>query len=202
MQKLFFATGNAGKVTSPRRVLAEYGIEVVQRKPEPDFIEIQAESAAAVAASKARQAFAQFGEPVMVIDSAFHVPALNGFPGIYVKPVTEQIGPEGYFKLLRNERGWADPACYFEDVIAYLDAGLPEPMTFSRKDWGTLVPDPLGPDRPGAKSPLWKVWIPKGFDRTIAQMCEAELLAYRSRPQQERFYHEFGEWLRANRLHR
>ncbi len=198
--QIHFATENAGKLVSPRRVLAGYGIDVLQYKPDPAIIEIQADTAREVAAWKAKQAFFLLGKPVMTIDSGFFITALAGYPGIYVKPTTERfmkagVGVQGYFKLLRTDDGWLDPACYFEDVIAFMDGDLDEPMCFARQEHGTLLPSPAGADNPKAKSELWKVFVPRGACVALAEMKPPELEAYRTRLGQEQFYHDFAKWL-------
>lgn len=198
--QIYFATENAGKLVSPRRVLAGHGIEVLQYKAVPPIVEIQAETTREVAAWKAKEAFARLGRPVMAIDSGFYIPALAGYPGIYVKPTTEHfvragLGPQGYFQLLRTDSGWRDPACYFEDVIAYMDGDLGEPACFARQEHGTLLPTPRGEDNPLAKSALWQVFVPTGECKSLAEMKPLELEAYRSRLGQERFYHDLAKFL-------
>lgn len=184
--KLHFVTTNAAKVASVARVLGGYGITVERRDLE--LPELQGETAAEVAAGKVAAAFAYVNAPVMVIDSALHFDALGGFPGTYVKWATRQIGIEGYLDLLARHE---NRSCRFVDAIAHLDATLSSPRIIVREERGTIALAPRG-DPAGHKSPMATLFIPEGCDRTIAEMTPAEFHAYRTRPETERFYHEFA----------
>jgi XTP/dITP diphosphohydrolase len=196
MDSVIFVTGNKNKVVSVARVLAEFGIEVVHGTA--DAPEIQAERVADVAAAKAQWASnAYFGErPVMVIDSGFVIHALNGFPGPNVKWATRQIGLDGYLRLMAPWQHPDERFCVFEDVIACVMHGE-EPKLFTRTVHGRLALEPRGADRAEAKSPLWKLFIPEGFTKTLAEMSEAELMVHRQAPETERVYREFAEWFLA-----
>lgn len=196
---LYFVTGNKGKVTSPKRVLAQYGIELRQYEPKPDLLELQAEDAAGVAVPKAFEAAArlrtEFGaQPaLMVIDSALHIPTLRNFPGVYTKHVTGQIGIEGYLDLLARFPNDADRACYYEDVIAYLAPNAEKALLFARQDWGTVARERRGTFVEGKhKSVFVELFQPRGYDLTLAEMTDAELHAYRTKPGTEGFYHALG----------
>ncbi len=190
--KLLFATTNANKVSGAAKAMAPFGIELVQHFL--DIPELQAETAAEVAREKARWAFARLGEPVMVIDSAFHVDILGGFPGINVKWVNRQIGLEGYLRLMAPWRSAAQRRCRFEDALACaVDAG--DPKLFVRQAWGTLAPAVRGADLSQAKSPLWRLFIPDGSVLTLAEMTPEELARHRS--DVKGFYEDFARWFTA-----
>ncbi len=182
MLKLSFATSNAAKVTSVARVLGGYGIEVVRL--DVDLPELQAESAEEIAVGKVRAAYAIAKAPVMVIDSAFHIDVLGGFPGTNVKWATKQLGIRGYLDLL-----WCYPdaarACTFVDALAYMDALHPQPLVLTRRERGRVAETERGTLRPAFKSPLATVFIPDGEHKTLAEMADDELSAYRSKHHME-----------------
>lgn len=194
--KLLFATGNPGKVVSPKRELAKFGIELDQVTAF-DIKEIQADSAIEVAMYKASQAWQIARLPVMANDSGFHVEALGGFPGVYVKPVTEAIGLDGYLRLLSPWPILAERCCRFVDAWAVVFAepseGLDGLMIFQREVKGRLALQPRGQDGSDQKSVLWKLFIPDGWDKTLAEMTEEELAAYRSHF--SNIYAEIAAWL-------
>lgn len=194
--KLIFATTNANKVISPKRVLAQYGVELVQASIE--LPELQAETVAEVAVSKARAAHELLKEPVMIVDSGFCIPALKGFPGPNVKWVTRQIGLEGYLRLLTTRGGWLSHDCWFEDVLAYMDGAMTEPKLFVRKVNGTLAPNPAGAEQPDQKSALWRLFVPDGCSVTLAQMSPTQIADVRGRADHEKFYHDFAKYLLAH----
>ena len=183
MLKLFFATSNAAKVTSVARVLGGRGIEVVRL--DVDLPELQAESAAEIAVGKARAAYEVTKAPVIVIDSAFHIASLGGFPGTYVKWATQQIGVSGYLDLLARYTADSARACTFVDALAYMDASHAKPLVLLRNEHGRVAKEPLGTLRPAFKSPLATVFIPDGESKTLAEMTDEELAAYRSRSRME-----------------
>ena len=79
MKELLFATTNTGKVASLQRTFDRAGMAVKVVPKAFDLIEEQADDALQVAESKARQAFALAGEPLVVDDSAFHIPTIPPF---------------------------------------------------------------------------------------------------------------------------
>lgn len=198
--KLFFATSNKGKLPSVNRVLNRFGIEVEQY--DADIPELQAERAGQIAAEKARWAFGRLGKPVMVVDSAFHIGVLNGFPGPNVKWATKQLGLDGYLRLLSPFTDERDRSCYFEDAIACMTGDFSEPQIFLRLAHGRLSLDERGAVSEQEKSPLWRLFIPSGGDKTLGEMTPEELLRHRSDPEIEQPYTELAHWLVSLRSER
>jgi non-canonical purine NTP pyrophosphatase (RdgB/HAM1 family) len=191
--KLYFATTNQGKLPSAIRVFARHGIEVVQA--DIDIPEIQAETAEAVAREKARYAAERLGGQVIVVDSAFHIAALNGFPGTNVKWATKQIGLDGYLRLMAHLPEPEQRGCWFEDAIA---SAPYRPTVIVRQTAGTLAKAASGPDRPGQKSPLWRLFVPEGGNGlTLAEMKPEDLEEFRQRASSERAYESMAEWIAA-----
>src|SRR5690606_18904831 len=91
-------------------------IEVVQKPL--DLIEPQAFTAAEVAKVKAHQAYEMLQKPVLVDDSSFHIVALGGFPGPYIKYMLETVGAEGIMKFMQ---GQTDRSAYFMSSLVFID---------------------------------------------------------------------------------
>jgi non-canonical purine NTP pyrophosphatase (RdgB/HAM1 family) len=83
---IVFATGNARKIAEANATLGEYGLVVEPTKIEAD--EIQHHDPAEITKAKARAAYAVVKRPVVVSDTSWAIPALNGFPGGYMKDVS------------------------------------------------------------------------------------------------------------------
>jgi XTP/dITP diphosphohydrolase len=199
--KLIFATGNPGKVISPKKELAKFGIELEQR--DLGLPEIQADHAGTVAAYKAIHAY-KSTQPTAVIvdDAALHIKALNGFPGPYVKPVVKQLGLEGLLRLMAPWTRREDRSCVFVDAWAIVmfdpeGGGGYWIETFIREIGGELATEPRGPDKPGQKSVLWKLFMPYGWDKTLAEMTEDELAEHRSLFGS--IYEEIAAWIDCRR---
>ncbi|HSX07300.1 MAG TPA: non-canonical purine NTP pyrophosphatase [Candidatus Saccharimonadales bacterium] len=147
MISVLFATGNADKLRSARLVCAEFGIEITQQLL--DVAEIQAEDGEAVVRDKAAKAFALLKKPVIVSDDSWVIPALNGFPGPYMKSINEWFTPEDLFRLtkpLENREIILRQYAVFQDehgqhLFALDIAGtmLRVPRTLSGKPNETLV---------------------------------------------------------------
>jgi non-canonical purine NTP pyrophosphatase (RdgB/HAM1 family) len=136
-----FATGNARKLGEARLGCAPFGITV--RQVDVDFQEIQSPDPVEIALHKSRQAFEQVGEAVVVADTFWAIPALNGFPGAYMKEITRWFRPEDFINLLRP---YADRRiCLFETVV-YRDAS--QHRVFAGEYWGEIVEVPRGDGLP------------------------------------------------------
>jgi len=98
MEKLYFVTSNQGKAKEAGMIL-EMPIEI--RKA--DLIEIQSLDLEEIVRDKARQAFEIVGEPVIVDDVGLYLDSWNGFPGPFVKYISDAVGEEGILKMLKGE---------------------------------------------------------------------------------------------------
>ncbi|MEY4722563.1 MAG: hypothetical protein RLZZ324_76 [Candidatus Parcubacteria bacterium] len=190
MHALSFATSDARKVPPAARVLARYGITVTHHAMIlPD---VQDPSAAIVAGKKVFAAYAAVQGPVIVQDNALNIRALGLFPGTDVKRVTGEIGIQGYLDLLE---GFQDRACWFTDAIVYIDHKSLSPVFFIRCEAGSIALAPDG-DATRHSSPLASIFIPAGYDRTVAALTPPELAAYRARDEGDGFYHRLARYLR------
>lgn len=202
--RLSFATTNPIKIDSVMRILKGrgIGIDIVRL----DIPEIQADSAQEVAAAKALEAYRNLASPVLVNDFAVHFPALGGFPGTFVKQVTERIGLEGYLRLLHRTdalRGLPDFGCALTSVLAYMDpsmeAASEAPKLFERVTRGVVSPDAyrLLPRKPKGKELVMDIFVPEGETLSLGQMPPERVDRWRKRPMHERHYHELADWLIA-----
>ena len=85
MKTVRFATGNARKISEATATLAPFTITVNPVRVSTH--EIQHADPAEITKHKARAAYAELGEPVVVSDTSWAIPALNGFPGGYMKDI-------------------------------------------------------------------------------------------------------------------
>src|SRR5487761_1792432 len=100
MREIYFITSNVGKAASLNRLLNAKRYTVIQKNIE--IPEIQSDTALEIATYKAKFAYESLGKPVIVQDSAFHINALSGFPGPYIKYTNETIGIEGILHLMNG----------------------------------------------------------------------------------------------------
>lgn len=98
--KIYFATGNSGKVEHAQNILSDCDIEQVN----VDTIEPQSGSIEEIALSKVEQAVekADVEEDSFLIadDSGLFVDELNGFPGPLSSPFDDMVGKERLLDLV------------------------------------------------------------------------------------------------------
>ena len=194
--RVSFVTTNPVKIASVLRVLNACGIEVEVKGL--DIPEIQAETVSEVAAAKAVEAYRLLKEPVLVNDFAFHIDALNGWPGVYVKHESERLGIGMFLQMLKpSDGGHMSHASRMANALAYMDAGLTEPKVFTREIRGVLSPDAYEalPKKQGA----WvdKIFIPEGETVPVGAMPPPRFEEWRQRDQVETFYRDLAAWLLA-----
>ena len=192
MKELSFVTSNDGKVRGIVPVLAHYGFTVVRVIPD-GMPEIQADSSAEVAVVKARWAFERHQRPVIVNDTAFHVPALGGWPGPTLQYSTGTLGYR-VFRVILESLPIERRAGYLASSIAYFDGKMENPVVFTRLAHGRLLCDPRGtPSHPSFF--MMRLLIPEGWDKTVAEMNEEEFARYRQETSLDEVYHQLGTWL-------
>lgn len=192
-KEIIFATGNNGKVATLKKhlVIDELDVTVIQQPL--DLIEPQASTASEVAGVKARQAYDQLHKPVLVDDSSFHISALGGFPGPYIKYMLETVGVRGIMKFME---GQADRKAYFMSSLVFIDE-KGNAHTFDGQDEaGTIVETMDDYDHPDAWSELWKIFAPPGFNKTYSQMSDDEFLRHRLQKRENNAYKQFSSWLK------
>lgn len=190
--RIVFATGNNGKVSTLRSHLKLAGVTVEVDQRPLDLIEPQAATASEVAAVKARQAYEKLHEPVLVDDSSFHISALGGFPGPYIKYMLDTVGVEG---IMRFMEGKTDRSAYFMSSLVFIDEDGAAHAFDGKDEPGEIVEVMDTYDHPNAWSELWKIFAPPGFGKTYSQMSDDEFLLHRQQKRENNAYKQFAEWL-------
>lgn len=114
-----------------------FGVSV--QRVDVDFQEIQSKDPIEIALNKSVQAFKQLRRPVVVADTFWKIPALNGFPGAYMKEVTRWFGPQDFIRLLSP---YTDRRLCFTETVVYRDKN--QPRVFSGEYWGVMSLTPRG----------------------------------------------------------
>ena len=194
--RVFFVTTNPVKIDSVVRVLNARGIEVEVK--DLDIPEIQAETASEVAAAKALEAFRLLQAPVLVNDFAFHLDALGGWPGAYVKTESERLGLGMFLWMLKRPGGGhLSHEGRLANALGYMDARLAEPKVFDRSIRGVL--DPIAYEALPEKKGAWvdMIFVPDGETAPIGRMTPHRKDEWRRQSAVEGYYHELADWLLA-----
>lgn len=189
MQEIIFVTGNAGKVKTLMRRLDDKKYKITQKSL--DIPEVQANNAHEIATFKAGYAYKQVGQPVIVQDSSFHIHALGGFPGPYIKFVNETLGPHGVIKLME---GVEDRSCHFELALAYADEEGVKPFVYETRP-GRLAQEVYEGDSENAWSSLWKIYMPPDHDKVLAALTSEELKHMETSGKDRSEFAQFIRWL-------
>ena len=195
--RVSFVTTNPVKIDSVVRVLEGRGIGV--DVVDLDIPEIQAETADEVAAAKALEAFRRLQEPVLVNDFAFHLDALGGWPGAYIKTESERLGLGMFLWMLKRPDGHLSHEGRLANALGYMDASLEVPKIFSRSVRGVLSPPHY--EALAEKKGAWvhKIFVPDGEVDPVGGMPQYRFDEWRRRPEVEGYYHELADWLLARR---
>ena len=160
MEKLYFVTSNEGKAQEARAIL-EMPIEI--RKA--DLIEIQSLDLEEIVRDKVKKAFELVGERVIVDDVGFFLEAWNGFPGPFVKYISNAVGEGGILKMLDDEE---NRSVVVRAAIGFHDGK--EVHTFVGEVKGLVALEARGDNGFGWDS----IFIPEFSDKTYAQMTIEE----------------------------
>ena len=191
--KIIFATGNTGKATSLRYHLKRHGVDATVDQQSLDLIEPQADTAREIALVKARQTWDQLRQPVVVDDSSFHITALNGFPGPYIKPMLQTVGIDGILRLME---GYDDRSAAFISSLVYIDEDGVEHIFDDDPYTGTIALTASTKKKAGAWSALHQIFIPTGCNKVLAELsADAHTNV---QPERVDSYTRFAQWMKGN----
>ena len=125
-----------------------------------DVPEIQSLNLDEVIAAKARTAYRKIKKPVLVEDISLEIKALKGLPGTFIKYFLKTLGTEGTVALVKGKKNDTEVTAA---VAIYDGKNL---KIFKGTVSGTLSPKDRGVHGFGFD----KVFIPKGYAKTYAQM--------------------------------
>ncbi len=177
MKTILLATKNERKIREAKAACEKFGIEVKQVKLDVD--EIQSSDPHKISKQKAETAYSIVGQPVVVTDTYWNIPALNGFPGAYMKEVNEWLTPKDFLQLMKNK---SDRRISFTESITYKDSK--QTKVFSKEFWGLFLVNPRGSGN--------SIEQLAQFDgQTIAQRKDQGKLSH---DPEDYIWFEFAEW--------
>ena len=160
LKEILFITGNQSKVAEMRAII---GWPVISEDRE--IPEVQALKVEEVALAKVATAFGLVQKPVVVDDTGLEIEALGGLTGALVTWFLKTIGPQGILKLLKEEK---NRKAKVSTCIAYADKKVVS--TFVGTLEGEIAPQERGENGFGYDG----IFIPKGSQKTFAEMSESE----------------------------
>ncbi len=159
MNKLYFATGNKGKVEEAQFIL-NHPIEVLDL----ELDEIQSMNMEDIVAHKAKQAYEKINSPVFVDDVSLEFEIWHKFPGPFIKYL-QQIGNDLILYMMRNE---TNRKVNLIATIGYFDSR--DMHYFTGSILGTIATESRG----GRGWGFDPIFIPDGQNLTFAEMRDEE----------------------------
>ena len=149
----------------PEKALEAARLGFALERVDLDLPEPQSLDPSEVAEAKVRAAFEILGRAVLVEDSGLAVEAWGGFPGALVKWLEKSAGLERIARMLdpfpdRSARAVCAIACFDGETIAAARGVAP----------GSIAAAPRGTQGFGWDA----LFVPRGEDRTFAEMSPAE----------------------------
>lgn len=184
MKTVTFVTGSSRKVKEAKAVLRDYKITVKQLCLDID--EIQHHDPLAITKAKALAAFEKAGEPIVVNDTSWEIPALGGFPGGYMKDICQWFSTEDFLMLMRNK---TDKTVMIHDVVVYYDGKTLQ--TFVDTQLGKFIDKPRGNDE-YSHHPI--IVMSGNNDRTIAEVFSARRKGELAKADNYGHWQKFGAW--------
>lgn len=196
MEELVFVSGNSGKISSVKNYAQAKNIPVSFYSL--DFSEPDLNDISYISKKKAEYAYQELGYPCFVSDTGFYIdyyPNQPGYPGAFVKRSGVSSNLE---KLLDDMKDVDNRSCRFVDCITYYDGECFQ--QFFGESRGELATEVSGENMNNAKSELWKVFIPEGYQSTLAGMSSKEMLQYKKETRKNSATVQFLDWYRNNKV--
>ena len=162
MAQFAFVTSNDEKISTARRHLHVVGLRFDTISV--DLIEIQSADIVEIAKNKAEQAFKQLGAPVVVSDHSWSIPALNGFPGPFMKYVNQWFSTSDMQNLMAHHD---DKTIIKTEVVFFRDSRVSKAFTCSMS--GRFVEEPRG-----SGLPLMRIVSFLEDGRTVSECIESD----------------------------
>ena len=152
---LVFVTTNKDKLAEINDILGtNHKVSAI------DIPEIQSLDLDEVITQKAKEAYKKIKKPILVEDISLEIKSLKGLPGTFIKYFLNTVGTEGTVRMA----GDAKTDTKVTAAVAIYDGR--DLKIFKGTVYGTLSPKNKGKHGFGFD----KVFIPKGYKQTFAQM--------------------------------
>lgn len=165
MKEVIFVTHNKGKIESAKKHLKGVNFKTYEyelEEPRSDDIKY-------ISKYKVEESYKLVHKPCISLDCGFWIDELEGFPRAFVNFALDTIGIKGILKLMEGKQ---NRKCRFTECLSYYDGK--ELQQFMGRHEGKISNEILGNNVEKKWSDLWYIFIPAGYEKTLAQMTEKE----------------------------
>ncbi|MCX6782787.1 MAG: hypothetical protein NTZ20_02170 [Candidatus Levybacteria bacterium] len=179
---LRYITSNKEKIITARRNLEPLGITF--QEFDLELAELQSESFVEIATYKAKQAYEKLHIPLFISDHGWSIPALNGFPGAYMKYMNKWLSSQDFLNLMQSHD---DKTIIKSEVICYIDGTHIKHFIAEIK--GSFINEIRGEGLPAMRVASL---LPSG--KTVAECTQEGINSYVENTN----WKEFATWLKEN----
>ncbi|MDB5185504.1 MAG: RdgB/HAM1 family non-canonical purine pyrophosphatase, dITP/XTP pyrophosphatase [Candidatus Saccharibacteria bacterium] len=137
MKQILFATGNKRKMREATEACQPFDIQVIQKEIEVD--EIQSHDPLKISKHKVDSAFSHTSHAIVINDAFWEIPALNGFPGGYMKDINEWFTADDFINIMKDK---TDRRICLTECVLYKDETITKIIT--KQFWGEIALQPRG----------------------------------------------------------
>jgi XTP/dITP diphosphohydrolase len=171
MTEITFITGNSIKLSLAQKVFKQYQVAIIADKIEVP--EIQAFTTEEVIKYSAKYAANLLNKPVIINDVGQFIPALNGFPGPFIKYINTWLTAKDILNLMSEK---SDRRIIVRDIMAYCEPNR-EPVLFVNERVGQITHQEEGQGTFAFDS----ITIHEGFEKTQANYSHEQMVDYWSK---------------------
>ena len=173
MKRIIFATGNKGKIREVKEIFEGSDFEIVSLSEVGEVFDIpeDGDTYEENALIKAKAVYSIYKSPVIADDSGLSVEQLQGRPGVYSARYAGEncTYDDNNRKILKELESYSQPhGAKFVSCAVYYDGG--EPVYSIGELPGKIIHEFKGTNGFGYDP----VFIPDGFDKTLAEMSLEE----------------------------
>jgi non-canonical purine NTP pyrophosphatase (RdgB/HAM1 family) len=176
-----FITTNEEKIETARRHLEPLGIGFILQNIE--LPELQSESQEEITVNKAKKAFEILKKPLIVTDHSWSIPALNGFPGPFMKYMNKWLTSEDFLSLMR---GHDDKSIIKTETLCFTDGNIVKTIECALK--GQFLPEKRGN---GLSAMQVVSLLPSG--KSVAECMQEGI----DMAEDYTLWEEFGKWYKS-----
>jgi XTP/dITP diphosphohydrolase len=123
-----YITSNINKIESAKKALLTHHIDFQHKDLE--LVEIQSANGLDIAMNKAKQAYSLINHAIVIADSTWEIPSLNGFPGPYLHDISKWLNNEDFLNLMRSKK---DRSIFIGTILIYKDGNQEKAFLNSKK---------------------------------------------------------------------